>query len=536
MDFIQAQVHVIQRDIKAFVDNIDSRWDEIIKDKDAMALETHRFVQRITATNQQFIDNTSVKLREEGFRLQNQLLSRIEALESRLDKQGERIKTNEMDIKLMSDKIEEEYKEFARNRKRWKSEFGLANDKADGLMKRLRQMLDYCMSQNQHNASAIKMMLDTQMIDHLIQRQDVEDRKQVLLMATGGDQPEPIPSDQLDTTEPAMPVDLQSAKTNETLRVAPRPSTNQVDQITLGTSDIALENRDAAEEVLQGITAARVQVESRDPPQPLFEMPKYQGKERKKQRYNEKGDPLAPFTRNAGADPAILKVDTNCAACSGNSNMSKNMTAAYAAFKNACLVYSASPIPYNNKNYHVSELLSVKASVVAQCQRLVRESIFGTSESYGIDIRNENNEKGFVIEPMLRATPILPRNPKAQGLLDDVTKAGENSYKLSQDLGATSNMQSMEEAEASSILKVSRYPEDIADDFRPINSFGASIVENEIEAVAGPSNPTAKPRNKTTAKGFTERKRQGSSQMQSSAFGVTQPTIPSLSLQQRHMQ
>ena len=105
---------------------------------------------------------------------------------------------------------------------------------------------------------------------------------------------------------------------------------------------------------------------SLDPTKPLFEMPKYQEKEySKKLRYNEKRGPIAAFTKNATSDPAVLKVDLNCKSCSGNGNMSKTMTTALTAFKHACLTYTASPIPYNNKNYHVSELLTVKASVVA---------------------------------------------------------------------------------------------------------------------------------------------------------------------------
>ena len=45
--------------------------------------------------------------------------------------------------------------------------------------------------------------------------------------------------------------------------------------------------------------------------------------------------------------------------------MQKNMTTTLKAFKHACLVYRANPISYNNKEYHVSDLLGVKASVVA---------------------------------------------------------------------------------------------------------------------------------------------------------------------------
>ena len=54
----------------------------------------------------------------------------------------------------------------------------------------------------------------------------------------------------------------------------------------------------------------------------------------------------------------------------------------------------------------MSDLLSVKASVVAQCQRMVREHIHGTKESYGKDIRNQDNEKSFVIEQLLNTKTV----------------------------------------------------------------------------------------------------------------------------------
>ena len=118
---------------------------------------------------------------------------------------------------------------------------------------------------------------------------------------------------------------------------------------------------------------------------------------------------------------------------------------------------------------------------------MVREEKFGTHESYGKDIRNENNEKGFVIEPMINATPIFPKNRKAQDLLNDVMKVGETFLKLNQDFGATSNMHLEDNIQSTDhegeppfqIMKVSKYPEDIVDDFKA----GPSLLDNDIEAI-----------------------------------------------------
>ena len=94
------------------------------------------------------------------------------------------------------------------------------------------------------------------------------------------------------------------------------------------------------------------------------------------------------------------------------------------AFKHACLVYRASPIQYNSKEYHVSDLMGVKASVVAQCQRMVREYVFGHKESYGKDIRDQDNENSFVIEQLLN-TKTVSKPKTTENLhvyIDDKTK------------------------------------------------------------------------------------------------------------------
>ena len=92
---------------------------------------------------------------------------------------------------------------------------------------------------------------------------------------------------------------------------------------------------------------------------------------------------LQDFEDNAQRiDPPVLRVDRSCLNCSENKTTTLN------AIKVACLGYSQSPITYQGKGYHVSDLLTVKASVVARCQRMLRENLFQTKDNYGVDIRN----------------------------------------------------------------------------------------------------------------------------------------------------
>ena len=43
------------------------------------------------------------------------------------------------------------------------------------------------------------------------------------------------------------------------------------------------------------------------------------------------------------------------------------MTHTIRAIKTACLMYTQGKIPYQDKEYHVDDVLDIKASVVAQC-------------------------------------------------------------------------------------------------------------------------------------------------------------------------
>ena len=58
------------------------------------------------------------------------LLDRININEAHVEDFEERLKLNERDLKTIKEQISQEYKDFANNRKRWKSDFAMATDKA----------------------------------------------------------------------------------------------------------------------------------------------------------------------------------------------------------------------------------------------------------------------------------------------------------------------------------------------------------------------------------------------------------------------
>jgi hypothetical protein len=75
--------------------------------------------------------------------------------------------------------------------------------------------------------------------------------------------------------------------------------------------------------------------------------------------------------------------------------------------KLACLSYTQSPITYHEKEYTVSELLKVKAEVISSCQRLMRDFIIPKNDAEVL--RSCNDERAFVIEPLLHSGNVSPR-------------------------------------------------------------------------------------------------------------------------------
>lgn len=178
------------------------------------------------------------------------------------------------------------------------------------------------MNQNEWNSKAIKQMLDVQMIEHLVQRQDVEDRKK--LMMFGGE------NKRTKTRPPSTGAMAQSTQNF----VGEKISHSDLQRSVFGT-------RNAGRSVLSpDKTFADEGKISSQPP--------------------VEASPERPDGRSHFAD-SVLKVDPNCLNCSGN------MAPAIKGIKTACLMYQQSKIPYQNHEYHIDDILRVKASVVANC-------------------------------------------------------------------------------------------------------------------------------------------------------------------------
>lgn len=81
-----------------------------------------------------------------------------------------------MDIKELFDR---DYQEFVRDRKRWKSDFASASNKATSNFQQIQGLLNQCIEQEQVNTQALKLVVDAQMIEQLCEQQDIVDKKQI---------------------------------------------------------------------------------------------------------------------------------------------------------------------------------------------------------------------------------------------------------------------------------------------------------------------------------------------------------------------
>jgi len=61
----------------------------------------------------------------------------------------------------------------------------------------------------------------------------------------------------------------------------------------------------------------------------------------------------------------------------------------------------------------LSDLLKVKANVINECSRLVRDNIFKSKNHDGATIQKYNDERGFIIEPLATVGSYSPRDAKS---------------------------------------------------------------------------------------------------------------------------
>ncbi len=78
------------------------------------------------------------------------------------------VKKNTEVVEDLNTLFERDYKEFVRDRRRWKSDFDAATVRAANNLAQIKDVIAECLSQNEVCFQITKMILDAQMITHLI--------------------------------------------------------------------------------------------------------------------------------------------------------------------------------------------------------------------------------------------------------------------------------------------------------------------------------------------------------------------------------
>ena len=164
------------------------------------------------------------------------------------------------------------------------------------------------------------------MIDHLILKQDTMDRKNLLML---GVKNKPVWQDGKD------PADARFKSADGLPKVEKKM--NSTEATRFDTKRFAASRQ-----------KSRLRMTSNDISHGL-----------KETEEEDIGDGVAS---DAKLNPSLFKIDSDCYTCQGGT-----MDYKLKAFKLACLMYSQGSINYSNKEYHVEELLDVKAGVVAEC-------------------------------------------------------------------------------------------------------------------------------------------------------------------------
>jgi hypothetical protein len=89
------------------------------------------------------------------------------------------VKKNTEVVEDLNTLFQRDYIEFVRDRRRWKSDFDAATARAANNLTQIKDVIADCLSQNELCFQITKMILDAQMITHLIDKQDTEDKKQI---------------------------------------------------------------------------------------------------------------------------------------------------------------------------------------------------------------------------------------------------------------------------------------------------------------------------------------------------------------------
>ena len=177
MQFVHSSIETIESKFSNWMESIDLLIQTIIQEKDLIQEANEQFKVEMQDQYESFIDKQKREVQEEGSKMRNEIEDMMKKYTAELSVTVEKAERCNYLIDEVQRRYETEYQSFFTERKRWKSDFQAASDKAVNNFNQIESLMTQTLTENSVNTNALKMVLDAIMIDQLIARQDIEDRK-----------------------------------------------------------------------------------------------------------------------------------------------------------------------------------------------------------------------------------------------------------------------------------------------------------------------------------------------------------------------
>jgi len=161
---------------------VDEKYALIVKEKEEILAHNQTFLMNLRAEYDEFVSKTGIEIQKKSDLMQQLIVDEMKVYNSNLHKTVDKADKSSEIVGDLERRYEAEYVSFFKERKKWKSDFQTATEKAVNNFQSIEDIVARTLSENATNTKALKMVLDAIMIDQLILRQDVEDRKDMTVM------------------------------------------------------------------------------------------------------------------------------------------------------------------------------------------------------------------------------------------------------------------------------------------------------------------------------------------------------------------
>ena len=125
-----------------FVEQMDIRYANIVREKSEIAKANEIFKTKIRNSTDEFMKVTTAELKSSAFTVQEQLKNQISSAETSIVEFYDDLEILKKDMNELTVKVDGEYMEFSKNRKRLKTDYMMAQKGVEGMHEKQQNMLD----------------------------------------------------------------------------------------------------------------------------------------------------------------------------------------------------------------------------------------------------------------------------------------------------------------------------------------------------------------------------------------------------------